>query len=149
MTGDNAPSPSSIASAMAEVEADFALFPDWEERFAYLIDMGRQMAPLAEHEKTEATKVRGCASQVWLVSEARDGRLYFRGESDAHLVRGLIAVLLRIYSGRTPAEILSVEPKDLAGRLGLDGALTAQRSNGLHSMMMRIRREAEAVQASP
>lgn len=134
---------------MAEVEADFALFPDWEERFAYLIDMGRQMAPLGEHEKTEATKVRGCASQVWLVSEARDGRLHFRGESDAHLVRGLIAVLLRIYSGRTPAEILSVEPKDLAGRLGLDGALTAQRSNGLHSMMMRIRREAEAVQASP
>jgi cysteine desulfuration protein SufE len=135
---------STISSAIADVEADFALFPDWEERFAYLIDLGRQMPPLADSERTEATKVRGCASQVWLVSEDRDGRLWFRGESDAHLVKGLIAVLLRVFSGRTPAEILSVDPKDLAARLGLEGALTAQRSNGLHSMMMRIRREAEA-----
>lgn len=138
-----------IAAAIAGLEDDLALFTDWEERFAWLLDLGRQTPPLAEHEKTDAVKVRGCASQVWLVSEARDGRLFFRGESDAHLVRGLIAVLLRVYSGRTPEEILSVEPKDLAARLGLDGALTAQRSNGLHAMMNRIRRIAEAAQASP
>lgn len=134
----------SIADAIAEVEDEFALFSDWEERFAHLIDLGRAMAPLAADERTEATKVRGCASQVWLVSEARDGRLYFRGESDAHLVKGLIAVLLRIYSGRTPAEILSVDPQALTRRLGLADALTAQRSNGLHAMMARIRKEAEA-----
>lgn len=128
-----------IDTAVAALEDDLALFSDWEERFSYLIDLGKQMAPLAEGERTEATKVRGCASQVWLVSEARDGRLFFRGESDAFLVKGLIAVLLRVYSGRTPAEILSLDPKALAARLGLSDALTTQRSNGLFSMMQRIR----------
>lgn len=135
-----------IEDAVAAIEEEFALFSDWEERFAHLIDLGRAMAALAPEERIETTKVRGCASQVWLVSEARDGRLWFRGESDAHLVKGLIAVLLRVFSGRTPAEILSLEPKALAARLGLDGALTMQRSNGLHAMMARIRREAEAAQ---
>jgi cysteine desulfuration protein SufE len=138
----------SIADAIAAVEADFALFADWEERFAYLIDLGRQLPPLAPHERSEATKVRGCASQVWLVTEPRDGRMHFRGESDAHLVKGLIAVLLQVFSGRTPAEILSVDPKDLAARLGLSDALTAQRSNGLFSMIARIRREAQAAGAA-
>lgn len=138
----------SIADAIAAVEADFALFSDWEERFAYLIDLGRQLPPLAPHERSEATKVRGCASQVWLVTEPRDGRMHFRGESDAHLVKGLIAVLLQVFSGRTPAEILSVDPKDLAARLGLSDALTAQRSNGLFSMIARIRREAQAAGAA-
>lgn len=128
-----------IETAVAELEDELALFPDWEERFSFLIDLGRQMAPLAESERNEATKVRGCASQVWLVPEHRDGRLYFRGESDAFLVKGLIAVLLRVYSGRTPEEILSLDPKALAARLGLSDALTAQRSNGLFSMMQRIR----------
>jgi cysteine desulfuration protein SufE len=136
-----------IEDAVAAVEEEFAFFSDWEERFAHLIDLGRAMAPLTAEERTELTRVRGCASQVWLVSEARDGRLFFRGESDAHLVKGLIAVLLRVFSGRTPAEIVSLEPKALAARLGLDGALTAQRSNGLFSMMARIRREAETAQA--
>ncbi len=129
----------SIESAVADLEDELALFPDWEERFSYLIDLGRQMAPLAETERNEATKVRGCASQVWLVPERRDGRLFFRGESDAFLVKGLIAVLLRVYSGRTPEEILALDPKALAARLGLSDALTAQRSNGLFSMMQRIR----------
>lgn len=127
------------ADAIAELEEEFALFSDWEERFSYLIDLGRQMPPLSEHERSDATKVRGCASQVWLVSETHDGRLVFRGESDAHLVKGLIAVLLRIFSDRTPADILSVDPKVLATRLGLSDALTAQRSNGLFSMLARIR----------
>jgi cysteine desulfuration protein SufE len=131
------------SAAITELEDEFALFSDWEERFAYLIDLGRALPPLAEHERNEATKVRGCASQVWLVTEQRDGRLVFRGESDAHLVKGLIAVLLRIFSDRTPADILSVDPKVLASRLGLSDALTAQRSNGLFSMLARIRHEAE------
>lgn len=128
-----------IEGAIAAVEDEFALFSDWEERFAYLIDLGRALAPLADAEKTDAAKVRGCASQVWLVNEARDGKLFFRGESDAFLVKGLIAVLLRVFSGRTAAEILSVDPRALAARLGLADALTAQRSNGLFSMMERIR----------
>lgn len=128
-----------IDAAIKDLEDELALLPDWEERFSYLIDLGKEMAPLAESERNEATKVRGCASQVWLVPERRDGRLFFRGESDAFLVKGLIAVLLRIYSGRTPEEILRIDPKDLAARLGLSDALTAQRSNGLHSMMQRIR----------
>jgi cysteine desulfuration protein SufE len=128
-----------IDTAIAELEDEFALFSDWEERFAYLIDLGKKLAPLAESERTEATKVRGCASQVWLVAERRDGRIFFRGESDAFLVKGLIAVLLRVFSARSPAEILSVDPKALAARLGLSDALTAQRSNGLHAMMGRIR----------
>jgi len=132
------------AAAIAALEDEFALFSDWEERFAYLIDLGRALPPLAEHERTDLTKVRGCASQVWLVTEERDGRLVFRGESDAYLVKGLIAVLLRIFSDRTPADILSVDPRALAARLGLSDALTAQRSNGLFSMVARIRREAEA-----
>ena len=97
---------------------------------------------MSHAEKSDANKVRGCASQVWLVSEPADGKLFFRGESDAFLVKGLIAVLLRVFSGRTPVEILSVEPRALAARLGLSEALTSQRSNGLLSMMERVRREA-------
>ena len=128
-----------IDAAIADLEDELALLPDWEERFSYLIDLGKQMAPLTDGERNEATKVRGCASQVWLVPERRDGRLWFRGDSDAFLVKGLIAVLLRVYSGRTPEEILRVDPKALAARLGLSDALTAQRSNGLFSMMQRIR----------
>lgn len=128
-----------IEDAIAEVADELELFPDWEDRFAHLIDLGRQMPALAEHERSEATKVRGCASQVWLVSETRDGRLFFRGESDAHLVKGLIALLLRVFSGRTPTEIAAQEPRALAERLGLQGALTAQRSNGLYAMIERMR----------
>lgn len=128
-----------IDAAIADLEDELALLPDWEERFSYLIDLGKQLPPLADDERNEATKVRGCASQVWLMPERRDGRLFFRGESDAFLVKGLIAVLLRVYSGRTPEEILRIDPKALAARLGLSDALTAQRSNGLFSMMQRIR----------
>jgi cysteine desulfuration protein SufE len=88
--------------------------------------------------------VRGCASQVWLVTEPGEGRLSFRGDSDAHIVRGLIAVLLRLYSGRTPAEILAFDAKAAFEALGLSGALSTQRSNGLFSMVQRIRRDAAA-----
>ena len=139
----------SIEAAIAALEEEFALFSDWEERFAHLIDLGRALTPLNDTEKTAATKVTGCASQVWLVSAARDGRLFFRGESDAFLVKGLIAVLLRVFSGRTPAEILSIDPQALARRLGLSDALTSQRSNGLLSMMARIRAEASKAAVAP
>jgi len=127
--------------ALAELEAEFDLLGDWEERFRYVIDLGKGLAPLTDAERTDANKVRGCASQVWLVAEGTaDGRIQFRGDSDAHLVRGLIAILLRLYSGRTPEEILAVDAKAAVEQLGLPGALSTQRSNGLFSMVERIRR---------
>jgi cysteine desulfuration protein SufE len=130
-------------AALDELSAEFDMLGDWEERFRYVIELGRGLAPLSDAERSDANKVRGCASQVWLVAEkASDGRLGFRGDSDAHIVRGLIAILLRLYSGRTPAEILAIDAKAAVEQLGLPGALSTQRSNGLFSMVERIRREA-------
>jgi cysteine desulfuration protein SufE len=133
----------SIANALEELEAEFELLGDWEERYRYVIDLGRTLAPLTGAERSDANKVRGCASQVWLVTEPQaDGRLQFRGDSDAHIVRGLIAILLRLYSGRLPAEILAFDAKAAFARLGLSGHLSSQRSNGLAAMTERIRRDA-------
>ncbi len=134
----------SIAATLSELKDEFEVLGDWEERYRYVIDMGRELAPLEDAERSEANKVRGCASQVWLVTEPRaDGGLAFRGDSDAHIVRGLIAILLRLFSGRAPAEILGFDPNAAFRELGLSGALSAQRSNGLASMLGRIRRDAE------
>jgi cysteine desulfuration protein SufE len=135
----------SLEQTIDEIADEFALLPDWEERIAHVIELARGLEPLAEQERNEETRVRGCASQVWLVSERRPDapeKLYFRGDSDAHLVRGEIAMLLRIFSARTPEEILSVDPHAVFERLGLKDALTQQRSNGLFSMMSRIQAEA-------
>ena len=108
-----------------------------------MIDLGRDLAPLAEAERSDDNKVRGCASQVWLVTErGEDGRLRFRGDSDAHIVRGLIAILMRLYSDRAPGEIVAFDAKGAFARLGLTEALSRQRSNGLFSMVERIRRDA-------
>jgi cysteine desulfuration protein SufE len=132
-------------AALEELAEEFALFDDWEDRYRYIIDLGRTLEPLSETEHTDENKVRGCASQVWLVTEpAAGGRLHFRGDSDAHIVRGLIAILLKLYSDRTSGEILAVDAQGAYERLGLSGALTAQRSNGLFSMVERIRRDAAA-----
>jgi cysteine desulfuration protein SufE len=135
----------SVDQAITELADEFALLPDWEERISYVIELARGLEPLRDDERNDQTRVRGCTSQVWLVSERRaaePGKLYFRGHSDAHLVRGEIAMLLRIFSGRTPAEILSVDPRAVFDRLGLKEALTLQRSNGLFAMMNRIQNEA-------
>ena len=135
----------SIDQELDELVEEFDFLGDWEERYRHVIDLGRALAPLDDAEKSDANKVRGCASQVWLVREDdADGRLRFRGDSDAHIVRGLIALLLRLYSGRTPAEILGFDAPAGLDRLGLTGALSTQRSNGLRSMVERIRRDAEA-----
>jgi cysteine desulfuration protein SufE len=135
----------SIDQTLTELADEFELLGDWEERYRYVIDLGRELAPLSDAERTDANKVRGCASQVWLVLEPQpDGRLAYRGDSDAHIVRGLIAILLRLYSGRTPAEILTFDAKAAFDRLGLSGALSTQRSNGLASMVARIRHDAQA-----
>lgn len=135
--------------SIAEIEENFSLLDDWEDRYRYVIELGRTLAPLSEAEHSPGNKVRGCASQVWLVSEAApDGaggpRLTFRGDSDAHIVSGLIAILLAQYNGKLAREIASFDPEPLFGRLGLRDHLTPQRSNGLASMVERIRSDARA-----
>lgn len=138
-----------IEDALNELADEFELLGDWEERYRYVIELGRELSPLTDAERSEANKVRGCASQVWLVTEPQaDGALKFRGDSDAHIVRGLIAVLLRLYSGRSPGEILAFDAKAAFEKLGLSGALSSQRSNGLASMVARIRRDAELARAA-
>jgi cysteine desulfuration protein SufE len=141
----------SVDQAIQELADEFALLPDWEERISHVIELARALEPLRDEERIEQNRVRGCASQVWLVSERRpEGpeKLYFRGDSDAHLVRGEIAMLMRVFSGRTPAEILATDPRAMFDRLGLGEALTAQRSNGLFSMIGRIQNEARAAQSA-
>ena len=121
---------------------DFAVIDDWDERYRYIIELGRKMPPFPEAERTDAVKVRGCASQVWLISERKNGKLTFVGASDAHIVRGLIAILLELYNGKTPDEILGIDAKAVLSQLGLDTHLSQQRSNGLFSMVERIRSDA-------
>src|SRR5689334_5849099 len=138
-----------IDAELAELADEFEVLGDWEERYRYVIEMGKGLAPLTDAERNDANKVRGCASQVWLVTEPQaDGTLGFRGDSDAHIVRGLIAILLRLFSGRKPGEILGFDAKAGLDRLGLSGALSAQRSNGLASMVARIRRDAGTAAAA-
>ena len=132
-----------IAAELDELAEDFDLLESWEEQLGYVIDLGRALPRLDEHERVDANKVRGCASQVWVVSRRRpDGRVEFRGESDAQIPQGLIAILLRLYSGRRPEEIGALDPQTAVDRLGLGGMLTSQRANGLAAMAQRIRGEA-------
>ena len=138
-----------IAHDLEELSQEFDLLGDWEERYRYVIDLGRELAPLTDAERNDANKVRGCASQVWLVTEPQaDGTVVFRGDSDAHIVRGLIAVLLRLFSGKQAKDILASDAKAAFDKLGLSGHLSAQRSNGLASMVGRVRRDAEALTAA-
>lgn len=141
------PPRASMAETLEEMGEEFDLLgdPSDPERYRHVIDLGKTLEPLTDAERGDANKVRGCASQVWLVTERQGDRLSFRGDSDAHIVRGLVAILLRLYSGRTTAEILAFDPKAAFARLGLAGALSQQRSNGLFSMVERIRRDASAV----
>jgi cysteine desulfuration protein SufE len=130
---------------------NFAALGPWEERYRYLIELGRKLPPMADVEKTEATKVRGCMSQVWLSSQLQPGppaRLEFRGDSDAHIVKGLIALLFKLYSGRTAAEILALDVKSVFERLGLESHITMNRRNGFYSMVERIRGLAENARAT-
>jgi cysteine desulfuration protein SufE len=137
-----------ISAALDDLSAEFELLGDWEERYRYVIDLGRELAPLSDAERSEANKVRGCASQVWLVTEPQaDGTIRFRGDSDAHIVRGLVAVLLRLFSERKAADIAAFDIKAAFDRLGLAEALSTQRSNGLASMAARIDRDARALAA--
>src|SRR5258707_15081875 len=121
-----------IEAELAELSAEFEVLGDWEERYRYVIDLGRDLAPLSDAERSDANKVRGCASQVWLVRNPQaGGALKFRGDSDAHIVRALIAILLRLFSGRRPQAILAFDAPAAFAGLGLSGAPSHQRSNGL------------------
>jgi cysteine desulfuration protein SufE len=130
-----------------EIFENFALLDEWDDRYRYVIELGRMLEPLPEAARTDANKVPGCASQVWLTTATdRDGPggpvLRFSGDSDAHIVRGLVAILFAIYSGKPAQDILDVDALALFDRLGLREHLTPQRSNGLKSMVGRIRDEA-------
>ncbi len=122
--------------------AEFEALATWEERYARLIAMAKALPPLAESAKTEANKVRGCSSQVWLIHELRDGVIHLQADSDAVLVRGLVALLLHVYSGHTPREILGAPP-DFLEDMGLNAHLSPNRANGMASMAARIRSIAE------
>ena len=135
-----------IETRLDQLAEEFELLGDWEERYRYVIELGKDIAPLTESERSEGNKVRGCASQVWLVTEPQaDGTVQFRGDSDAHIVRGLIAIVLRLLSIARPQEILDFDAGQAFARLGLDGHLSAQRSNGLAAMVTRMRRDAQAL----
>ena len=129
-----------------DIVSDFGLLDEWEDRYRYLIELGRDLDPLPEDAHNEDNKVRGCASQVWLETTVdRSGAapvLTFRGDSDAHIVRGLVRLTLALYSGKPAQEILTTDAQDLFATLGLTAHLTPQRSNGVRSMVERIKSDA-------
>ena len=137
-----------VAIAQQEVIEEFQFFDDWMDRYQYLIDLGRRLPEFPDEYRVDDNKIRGCQSQVWFVAENKDGKLEFRAISDAAIVSGLIAVLLRIYSGKRPRDILDT-PADFIAALNLESHLSPTRSTGLHSMLKAIHHfAAEAAQAA-
>ena len=141
---DDAHHPLTKPLAIDEIVDGFAFLDSWDDRYGYLIELGRMLKPLHEDEMNAETKVQGCVSQVWLVSGERNGALWFRGASDAHIVRGLVAIALTLFSGRKPSEILATDEGETFRAIGLDEHLTPQRANGLKAMVQRIKATAEA-----
>ncbi len=133
-------------SAIDDLRADFALLDDWEDRYRHVIELGRELAPFPDALRTSASKVMGCASQVWIVPHvsgpAADPVLTFEGDSDALIVKGLVAIAFMIFSGKTAREIAAIDAAPLLKELGLSDHLTPQRSNGFASMMARIKADA-------
>jgi cysteine desulfuration protein SufE len=127
---------------------NFELLDEWDDRYRYLIELGRMLDPLPEADRTPETKVRGCVSQVWLKTTGDGARIHFVGDSDAHIVKGLVAILIALLSDHSAAEILKTDSLGLFRRLGLEEHLTPQRSNGLKSMVERMRSDARAALAS-
>ncbi len=132
--------------ALDDILADFDILDTWEDRYRYVIELGKSLPEMPAGEMTDANKVRGCASQVWLVTETEgrgpDAVLTFRGTSDAHIVKGLIAIMFALYSGRRAAEIVTLDPFETLARIGLKEHLTSQRANGLRAMTDRIHADA-------
>ena len=138
--------PPAIDAVLAELIEEFDLLGDWEGRIEYVIDMGKDLAPLPDADRIEANKVPGCAAQVWLAVRHEGDRLAFLADSDSAISKGNIALLLKLYSNRTPDEILGFDARAALDRLGLPSALTRQRANGLNSMVGRIRDAAASAQ---
>lgn len=126
------------SAAFEEIVEDFEFLDDWEDRYRMVIELGKDMEPLPDALKVPATKVEGCASQVWLHPQIADGVVQFDGESDAMIVNGLIAVLRKLYNGLPPAEVTAIDARAELGRLGLNDHISAQRSNGLRAMIERL-----------
>ena len=127
-----------------EIVENFSFLDEWDDRYGYLIELGRALTPLDEEAKNDQNKVQGCVSQVWLVSDDVDGQLQFRGASDAHIVSGLVAVTLALFSDRPPTEILQIDEKETFQKIGLQEHITPQRANGLRAMVERIKAIAAA-----
>jgi len=131
-----------------ELVADFEFLDDWEDRYRYVIELGRALEPLPEKAHNEANKVHGCVSQVWLETrienpDSSDPVLHFKGDSDAHIVSGLVAIMLKLFSGKTASQIVKTDALGALKELGLDENLTPQRSNGLAAMVQRIQSDAQ------
>ena len=134
-------------TAIDDLLADFEVLDDWEDRYRHVIELGRELPPLPEADHTAENKVKGCASQVWITSQAGgpkdDPVITFQGDSDALIVKGLVAIAFMIYSGKTARQILATDAGEVLGKLGLSGHLTQQRSNGFASMIQRIKSDAQ------
>lgn len=138
-----------MTTAIADILEGFEFLDDWEDRYRYVIELGRELAPLTEEERNEKNRVHGCVSQVWLAKKIQSGAdkgpiLIYKGDSDAHIVRGLVAIVLAQYSGMPAKEILETNLEEIFGKIGLKEHLTPQRSNGLSSMVQRIKDDAAA-----
>jgi cysteine desulfuration protein SufE len=138
-------------ATLQDIIEDFAFLEDWEDRYRYVIELGKALPDLPEDKRTAENKVQGCASQVWLVSHTEGGAdpvMTFEGDSDAHIVRGLVAIVLAIYSGRHASDIAATDAIDTFNEIGLVEHLSSQRANGLRSMVKRIREEAATTVAA-
>jgi cysteine desulfuration protein SufE len=136
-----------MAETIADLKEDFSLIDEWEDRYRYVIDLGAALPPFPDEARVDTYKVRGCVSQVWLTTRIGDGPdpvVEFQGDSDAHIVRGLVAIMLALFSGRPASEIVATDAEALLKELGLDEHLTPQRANGLRSMIKRIKLDAAA-----
>ena len=136
-------------TAFDTIQEDFASLDEWEDRYRYVIELGHELDPLSEEAHNDTNKVRGCVSQVWLEKELRANQagetvLHYRGDSDSHLVRGLVAIAIALYSDHTPARILATDAMATFRSLGLEQHLTPQRSNGVRAMIERLRKDAAA-----
>lgn len=135
-----------MSATIETIRDDFSFLEDWEDRYRYIIELGSELAPYPESVRDDAHKVPGCVSQVWLHTTSGEGPdpvIVFLGDSDAHIVRGLVAIVLALFSGRKASDILTTDAEATLRELGLDEHLTPQRANGLRSMVQRIRREAQ------
>lgn len=136
-----------MATTIQTIREDFSYLDEWEDRYRYVIELGEALPAFPDKDRTAANKVPGCVSQVWLTTDSGPGLnpvIIFQGDSDAHIVRGLVAIMLALFSGRTASEILGIDAETTLKALGLDEHLTPQRANGLRSMVKRIKRDAEA-----